>query len=262
MKISLVPAMKKLSEATKLILIINLLSGCAGIPANKVKISDYPEIDKERIEQLDISYVYNDFIEKREGEDPAKINTTTEAKLIKLGIKKSSEKQNTKCKIVTSMSSGVYDFWGCPIFTNILSIPTLTIIPYYCQIGFRGGAVLISHPKDSEISGTILPSISGAKPGDIFLDENNQPSKILKTYELKDKVHEVWSLLWMLSWLVVEPSKYSSIQNKYLDVGRHPDVAKIETENIISEALVRSILHDASNFKECQKPQPSTSKKK
>ncbi len=227
MKVFSVLTKRNLSKTTKLILIISLLNSCAGIPANKVKLSDYPRVESNAIKNLDITYEYHDFVEKREEEDMAKIAITTEAKLIKLGIKKRSEKQSAKCKIVTSMSSGVYDFWGCPIFTNILSIPTLTIIPYYCQIGFRGGAVLI----------------------------DTKTNKTLKTYELKDKVHEVWSSLWMLSWFIVNP-------NKYAPNAEYPNDAKKIMEDKISEALTRSILNDASQFKECQKDQPSSSNKK
>lgn len=218
MKIFSALAKKNLSKAISLIFIIGFLSGCAGIPANKIKLSDYPDIKSNAVKNLDIAYEYHDFVEKREGENPAKIDITTEAKLIKLGIKKNSENQNAKCKILTSMSSGVYDFWGCPIFTNIISIPTLTIIPYYCQIGFRGGAVLI----------------------------DTKTNKVLKDYELKDKVHEVWSLLMILAGFAI----------KSLHELPSDDYGRRIVENTISEALTRSILNDASNFKECQKDQP------
>jgi len=223
MKIFSVLVKKNLNKAINLILIISFLSSCAGIPANKIKLSDYPDIKSDAVKNLDIAYEYHDFVEKREGENPAKIDITTEAKLIKLGIKKNSENQNAKCKILTSMSSGVYDFWGCPIFTNIISIPTLTIIPYYCQIGFRGGAVLI----------------------------DTKTNKVLKSYELKDKVHEVWSSLMVLAAIPIKPIRK-------LPSAR---AGKLIVENNISEALTRSILNDASNFKECQKDQPLLPKK-
>ena len=215
MKIFSTLAKENLSKAINLIFIIGFLNGCAGIPANKIKLSNYPDIKSDAVKNLDIAYEYHDFVEKREGGDPAKIDITTEAKLIKLGIKKNSENQNAKCKILTSMSSGVYDFWGCPIFTNIISIPTLTVIPYYCQIGFRGGAVLI----------------------------DAKTNKILKSYELKDKVHEVWSLLMILAGFAI----------KSLHELPSDDYGRRIVENTISEALTRSILNDASNFKECQK---------
>ena len=240
-------------------MMIYLLTSCAAIPANKIKLEKYPEINGE-IKDLDLSFI--------EEKSPKKLNEYHEfddavtQKLLKNLVQKKSEKSApTKCLIEISTKNETNSDGMCePYFA--VTFFTLFTVPYYCQHTYEAHATLISHPKDSEISGAILPSISGAKPGDIFLDSDDQPAKILKTYELKDKVHEVWSLLWMLSWLVVEPNKYSSIQNKYLDVGRHPDVAKIDTENTLSEALTRSILHDASTFKECQKPQPSTSKKK
>lgn len=215
MKIFSTLAKENLSKAINLIFIIGFLNGCAGIPANKIKPSNYPDIKSDAVKNLDIAYEYHDFVEKREGENRAKIDITTEAKLIKLGIKKNSENQNAKCKILTSMSSGVYDFWGCPIFTNIISIPTLTVIPYYCQIGFRGGAVLI----------------------------DTKTNKILKSYELKDKVHEVWSSLMLLVAIPIKPIRK-------LPSAR---AGKLIVENNISEALVRSILNDAKSFPECQK---------
>jgi hypothetical protein len=223
MKIFSTLAKENLSKAINLIFIIGFLNGCAGIPANKIKLSNYPDIKSDAVKNLDIAYEYHDFVEKREGENRAKIDITTEAKLIKLGIKKNSENQNAKCKILTSMSSGVYDFWGCPIFTNIISIPTLTVIPYYCQIGFRGGAVLI----------------------------DAKTNKVLKSYELKDKVHEVWSLLMILAGFAI-----NSLHELPSD-----DYGRRIVENTISEALTRSILNDASNFKECQKDQPLLPKK-
>ncbi len=171
-------------------------------------------------------------------------------------ISRFDEKNKGGCVIKISSKK---DLGFCPI-TNLIVPFTLFTFPYYCQHIYKAKATLISYPKDSQIHGTIKTSIREAKIGDIFLDENDRPAKILKTYELKDKVHEIWSSLWMLSWLVVEPNKYSSIQNKYLEVGRHPDVAKTETENTISEALVRQVLHDASTFEECQKTSPSNKK--
>ena len=215
MKIFSTLAKENLSKAINLIFIIGFLNGCAGIPANKIKLSNYPDIKSDAVKNLDITYEYHDFVEKREEEDSAKIDITTEAKLIKLGIKKSSDSKNAKCKIVTSMSSGAYDFWGCPIFTNIISIPTLTIIPYYCQIGFRGGAVLI----------------------------DTKTNNILKSYELKDKVHEVWSLLMILAGFAI----------KSLHELPSDDYGRRIVENNISEALTRSILNDAKSFPECQK---------
>ena len=53
----------------------------------------------------------------------------------------------------------------------------------------------------------------------------------------------------MLSWFVINPTKYAPN-------AEHPKDAKKIVENNISEALTRSILNDASNFKECQKDQP------
>lgn len=73
--------------------------------------------------------------------------------------------------------------------------------------------------------------------------EQYRLAHLLKTYELKDKVHEVWSLLMILAGFVYKP----------LHELPSDDYGKRITENNISESLTRSILNDASNFEECRK---------
>ena len=229
------------------VLITSLLTSCAAIPANKIELKNYPEIKTEEAKGLNLSYSTFKFEPDKKGYEFDKVITSK----IDQNIKPNTQ---SSCVVrISTMHSA--PFPRTCIANYFLSGVTLFILPYYCQHTYEARATLISHPKDSEISGAILPSISGAKPGDIFLESDDQPAKILKTYELEDKVHEVWSLLWMLSWLVVEP-------NKYAPNAEYPKDAVKITEDKISEALTRSILHDASTFKECQKPSSSPSNKK
>ncbi len=202
-------------------------------------------------------------------------------------IGKFDKKNQSGCVVRFSTKSeikenGLYE----PYFA--ITFFTVFIIPFYRQDNFEAKAFLVSYPSESYLKDkaiNILPdqinlnktqikqsknknkgvvtatnyliTQSGQKinEGDYFLDENNRLTKLLKTYELKDKVHEVWSSLWMLSWFVVNP-------NKYAPNAEHPKDAKKIMEDKISEALTRSIINDASQFKECQKDQPSSSNKK
>jgi hypothetical protein len=59
MKLFLVSTTKKINKITKVILVINLLSGCAGIPARKVKLDDYPKSFAQDVRNLNLSYDYD-----------------------------------------------------------------------------------------------------------------------------------------------------------------------------------------------------------
>jgi hypothetical protein len=225
-------------NSLKVSLIISFLTGCAAIPANKIKLENYPEIKKEEIKNLSLNYSTFKFEPDKKGYEFDKAIISE----IDQGVKVNGS-SNCNIKISTMHST---PFPMLCIANYFIAGVTLFTIPYYCQHTYEARANLLSHPQDSEIQGIIKNSISQAKLGEIFLDEKNRPAKLLKTYELKDKVHEVWSLLWMLSWLVVEP-------NKYAPNAEYPKDAYKIMEDKISEALVRQILNDAKTFPECAK---------
>jgi hypothetical protein len=198
-------------------------------------------------------------------------------------IDKLNEKDYSGCVVKISSKK---DLGFCPI-TNLIAPLTLAILPYYCQHTYQAQATLISYPSKEELKDkaiNIFPNqinfssdkiqIKQTKTknngivktnnylltkdkkrineGDYFLDENNQIAKLLKTYELKDKVHEVWSSLMLLAAIPITPLRKLPT----------PDAAKSQVENTISEALTRSILNDASSFEECKKSSSSLNKKK
>lgn len=233
--------MKLFTQAIKLILIATFLTGCAGIPAKKIKLENYPNSEQKDLEKLDLSYDVVAFEPNNGGID---FNKSLVSKLesVDREILKTNNDKPTKC--VVKVSAMADTPWARTCIANyFLAGFTLFTIPYYCQHIYEAHATLISYPKDSEITGNILPSITQAKAGDLFLDENNRAARLLKTYDLKDKVHEVWSSLWMLSWFVVDS----------WGRGPTPEGAKDLTKEAISEALVRSILNDAKTFPECTK---------
>jgi hypothetical protein len=250
--------MKLLSKAIKILLIISFLKSCAAIPANKVKLESYPDIKNEKLGNLNLQY---DFIKNKSDEEPFNImgsfnkidevksnfkrdfSDKIDKKMSQKNIKKFQTKIDGLC-LVKIYSKNTEEFDGACGPYYMLTFFTLFAIPYYCQRTFEAKATLISYPKDSEVTGNIVPSISSAKIGDLFLDENNRPAKLLKTYDLKDKVHEVWSLIWTLTWFFVDTKRYSSATS--------PEGAAYQTEETISEALVRSILNDANKFEECR----------
>ena len=188
----------------KLTLVLSILTSCAGIPGRNIKLDDYPEVKKFN----DLSIVYKDgeLYGKIDYEHNfnKKISKNFESKKIFSNELNTKISENCIIKISSKKSLGM-----CPI-TNLISPITLTILPYYCQHIYEIKAILVS-----------------------------ADSRILKEYDLRDKVHEVWSLIWMLNpWSWDEPS---------------PEYGKDIVENKISEALVRQVLNDASTFKECKK---------
>jgi hypothetical protein len=245
--------MKLLNKTIKIFLITSFLSSCADIPANKIKLENYKNFEQKDLEKLDLSYRHDNFYGVLKDYQNFDSNFIEKYKS-KGSFVKPLDKSSASACVIEVSSIKKMPLQNICIVNYVTSFVTLFTLPFYCQHIYEARANLIFYPEESEIYGNIIkPSINQAKLGEIFLDENNRPAKLLKTYELKDKVHEVWSLIWMLSWLAVEPNKYSSIQNKYLEVGRHPEVAKTETENNISEALTRSIINDAIDHLECYK---------
>jgi hypothetical protein len=235
--------MKFLSQAIKLIFITSLISSCAAIPAKKIKLDNYPKI--EDASGLSLARESEKFEPDYRGLDfaPRIIEVMDQELRKNKSVPKNQKPISTNCSVKISAMHYAPLPRTC-IANYFLAGLTLFTIPYYCQHIFEAKATLISYPKDSEITGNIVPSISSAKIGDLFLDENNRPAKLLKTYDLKDKVHEVWSLIWTLTWFFVDTKRYSSATS--------PEGAAYQTEETISEALVRSILNDANKFEECR----------
>jgi len=235
--------MKLLNKTIKILLIISFLSSCAAIPANKIKLENYKNFEQKDLEKLDLSYDVVVFEPYNGGIDFNKVLTSKlESKDQK--ILKTNNVKPTKCIIKVSAMGDTP--WARTCIANyFLAGFTLFAIPYYCQHIYEARANLIYYPKDSEVSGIIKPSLNQAKLGEIFLDENNRPAKLLKTYELKDKVHEVWSLIWTLTWFAVDTKLYSNATS--------PEGATYKTQETISEALTRSIINDAIDHLECYK---------
>lgn len=233
---------------TNIMLIISIFSGCAAIPGKNIKLENYPEI-KGDLKDLNLDFRYFNSVEKLD--EYHQFDKIVGENLRKHSVQKSLEDHNHGCTVKVSTKSEVKEDGFCePYFA--VTFFTLFIVPFYCQEKYQANASLISYSKETETRGhEIKLSINQAKLGDFFLDENDRPAKLLKTYELKDKVHEIWSSLWMLSWFVVDS----------WGKGPTPEKAKYETENTISEALVRQVIHDASQFEECKKSSSPIKKK-
>lgn len=267
---------------TTLILLPLLLLGCAGIPGKRVKLKDYPAVNKNILKTSKVSYFIVDNLDKSQGfnigttltkiNSPRDFNEELVRNFSKNNIE-SYQRDNGSCVALVDTSKRDDEFDGICGPHFIISYFTLFTLPFYCQHNYQAQASLIHYPSESSLkdrSININPKqvdfsnnkiqIKQTKKGnylltedkqrinegEYFLDENNNLAKLLKTYELKDKVHEVWSSLWMLSWFVINPTKYAPN-------AEHPKDAKKIVENTISEALVRQILNDAKSFPECQK---------
>ncbi len=259
-----------------MILVTSIINGCAGIPSGKVNLRNYPEINGDVFEKIDLGIipikpemvevknkVYVSGCKDGKCFSETRINSRlvqTEDSVFTQKLEDNFRKkisQNTRLKdnkllacraVITGDVS--YNYAPLCFLHQYISAFTLTIIPYYCQTVYQANASLISYPKESQIHGTIKTSIREAKIGDIFLDENDHPAKLLKTYELKDKVHEFWSSLFALAAVPITSLRKTPT----------PYAAKAQVENTISEALVRQVLHDANTFEECQKTSPSNIK--
>lgn len=200
------------------LLMTNFLASCAGIPGGRVKLESYPDVVKEDMKELSLAYkleksdrkhfnIYESILD-----EPSKvarnINSSIDAKLIKTGL--SQKESGASCMVKISSSSPNQLDGFCGLYYPIPFL-TLFILPYYCPNAYEAKATLTS-TKDN---------------------------KVLKEYYLKDKVHEVWSLIWLLN-----PWSWDEMT---------PETAKGMVESNISEALVRSILNDAKTFPECIK---------
>jgi hypothetical protein len=204
--------MRYLRNSIALFLTISLLASCAGIPARMVKLDEYVEEDFANDRSLsyrsDKSYGDLDSSHQFDGTVISDFN-------LKIPRNDSSDKS---CLIKFASKNGDQLDGICkPYF--ILSYFTLFTIPFYCQHSYEVKAVLMSQQKDPTT--------------------NITQNKVLKEYHLKDKLHEVWSLLWMFNpWSWDEPAS---------------DSGKRIVERNISEAFVRQVIHDANSFEECKK---------
>ena len=241
-----------------LILIPSLVMGCAGIPGNKVNLSEIPEVKSKDIKSLNLSY-YFESKDSEANKCEEGLECDFNRRFVDLfrsknyGIELFDTTNPNGCVIKVSSKNDVKGLLLAPYAWA--SMLTLFIVPYYVPLDYEAKASLISYPSESSLlekNISILSNQSQAKPGDYFFDESNRPAKLLKAYELKDKVHEVWSSLWMISWFIVDS----------WGKGPTPEGAKEIVERNISEALARSIINDASQFEECKKDQPSSPKKK
>jgi hypothetical protein len=234
--------MKLLNKTIKIFLITSFLSSCADIPANKIKLENYKNFEQKDLEKLDLSYRHDNFYGVLKDYQNFDSNFIEKYKS-KGSFVKPLDKSSASACVIEVSSIKKMPLQNICIVNYVTSFVTLFTLPFYCQHIYEARANLIFYPEESEIYGNIIkPSINQAKLGEIFLDENNRPAKLLKTYELKDKVHEVWSLIWMLSWFIYNPQSVGT-----------PEGAKRIVENNISEALTRSIINDAIDHLECYK---------
>jgi len=190
------------------------LMSCSGFQYNQIKIDDYADSQKNELSKLSISYQDNRCCMHLRGRN---YESDLQSSLKEKGVKKWPE-TNSKC-IIKLESRNRITF--CPI-TNIISPITLAIIPYYCRYKYQVNATLLTKNKNPN---------------------SQEKYKILKEYQLSDRVDEVWSSLLFLAAVPITPLRK-------IDT---PDQAKSKTYTRISEAIVRQVLNDAKNFKECQK---------
>jgi len=193
------------------ILITSLLTftlSCAGYQGHNIKLKDYPKVNKEEIAKLNLFY----------GKKSSK-NSSMYSKFKEYGVRQDKSEEAEGCELLGYTNVGVYNPFFCFPITNIAAMLTLTIIPYYCQQQHESTMNLISITKNPTT--------------------NKLEEKTLKTYHLKERSHEVWSLLWLLN-------PYS-----WDDVG--PITAQAKVNQRLSEAMVRKVLNDVKNYEECKK---------
>lgn len=162
--------MKKiLNCATKVFLIISLLSGCAGIKGGKVRLEDYPEIDHSNLKNLDLSYEKVDFEPKRQGKD---FNNNIVAGLLPAAKGKKAKESSSGCHVKIASNNDYGTSKICQTYGIVAGL-TMFIIPAYCYWKYEAKATLIS----------------------------TKTNQVLKEYYLKDKVHEVWSFFFLVTML-------------------------------------------------------------
>jgi hypothetical protein len=237
--------MKVFRSFINIVLLMSILTSCAAISAKKIKPEDYPKVSENEIKGIKLLYDYNSGDRKYYQHFNDKVGEIFSSEEYNI---KYSGKNYKNCEIKFSSDS----YYPLEKFCNaygILSGFTLFIIPAYCQKNFELKASLVTRIDESQLTNQsmiIKPNEEEAKEGEYFIDENNNLTKLLKRYYLKDKVHEVWSLIWGITWPIINPSKY-------IDGIDFPEEAKEDTKERISEALARQVIHDANQFEECKK---------
>jgi hypothetical protein len=197
--------MIKIKNLLNVAAILFLLLNCSGFQANNVKLKDFPEIKKEGLNKMSIDIKLGNYW------------FTKDDFLKNYEVKKDKESGESKC-VVNAFVNSYNRFLTCPLITNYIAPFTLFTIPYYCARHYEAHATLLTKNKNPN---------------------SQEKYKILKEYQLSDRVDEVWSLIWMLN-----PFSWDE---------KSPEYAKSQTYTRISEAIVRQVLNDAKNFKECQK---------
>jgi hypothetical protein len=187
-----------------------ILTNCSGFQANKIKLENFPDIRKDELKYLDLYY-----------SKPSFKSILVDSRFKDLGLRQADGTQKKGCEIIAYIDS-TNRFLTCPLITNYIAPFTLFTIPYYCARHYEAHATLLTKNKNPN---------------------SQEKYKILKEYQLSDRVDEVWSSLLFLAAVPITPLRK-------IDT---PDQAKSKTYTRISEAIVRQVLNDAKNFKECQK---------
>lgn len=212
--------------------LITLLAfiSCAAFPANKVKLKNYQQVTQKDLDQISL-VAKNEFSGNLK---PYIIKGDDELYATGPSLK------NPKCVFD-------YDIETRNPFPNVCLINyfvagvTIFTIPYYCQLIY-------------ETKGTLYANI---------IDPiTKQPSrKVLKTYYLKDKVHEVWSVAIVAFEIAALPFMFihhnltkNNKDSKPLrkDSSNIPTAYGVTTSNI-SQAMARMAVKDALTFEECRK---------
>lgn len=234
--------------------LIFAISSCASFPENKIKLSDYPEINKEEIKNLDLGYGKVNFKPDHRGFDFATTMLTEMEQQMKAN-KGTKENNSRSCYVqISAMHSATFP--RICIAHYFIAGFTLFTIPYYCQHIFEAKATLIANNPEPT---TTNKSTNKSKPDSANHQTNKQQTnnttspnqtqpKILKEYYFKDKAHEVWSSIMFLTAFTTVwtfPDMWSNMHT--------PEDANNKIQQTISEALTRSVIRDASQFSECQK---------
>ena len=177
------------------------LSSCASFSANKVNISDYPQISRFKVSKLSL------VAEAKLSKNPKNSSFISDQNFFAVKIADEvnySLNANSRTKLRRKCSATVetnIDLVFCPM-TNLISPLTLTVFPYYCQYSFESKATL-----------------------------KTSSGKILKEYQLNDRAHEVWwAGLLLMPWLWDAPAAPQGN-----DIPKE-NIAKALTRQIIHDA--------------------------
>ncbi len=210
-----------------LICISIMIDSCAGIPGKNVNLENYPDIRNIKKDELNIDLRFIKDTRKvfnigvwltKFSNNPQFIDRDFNHKVEnelgrhKININKSGLPSVCTLEVTTTNDVDLDGVCGPYYITTFF---TAFIVPYYCQQNYQINAKLIS-TKDN---------------------------RILKEYELKEKVHEIWSL----------PMFLVAIPVKSLRSIPAPEGAKKMTEDKLAEALTRQVINDANNSSECKK---------